>query len=210
MYQTADRHNRFLDKLWWGSFYGWLQSWLPQFHGRKKYRETVPPFRAVVPSSRIAEFRGALPRTSNIVHHLFCQRLTQKTAKAMLAEGFRGLGTRQPTHVIFCTVRLARDKISPRCLFCIYLALDEIKSVDIQDWLSLKVTLSLRDRLIENRERSFLIRCRTSREFDWCLENHELDDYWVTEASVFYRFYLRRLQKIDSIEIDEGEPTKLQ
>jgi hypothetical protein len=169
-------------------------------------------FAAVVPSARLVEFRGTLPRfvAAGATHHLFCQRITPRLAKALLAEGFRGNGTGKPTHAIYCTVRLARDKGAPRCLFNVYLALSDLANPSLEDWVAAKVTLDLKHTLVTRRDSWFLIRCIGDREFPWCLEYDELDDFWLTEAAVYYRFYLKRVSVIATFNLDEEEETELQ
>ncbi len=130
-------------------------------------------------------------------------------AKALLAEGFRGFGQDLPTHVFYCTVQLAKDAGRYRCLFNIYLALQPIKGDRWQDWLALRVAESLKQTLEQRRDLDFLIRCKSEREYPWCLAHNALDLFWLMECGAYYRFYLRKLEALNLVR-EEGEATRLQ
>jgi hypothetical protein len=190
-----------------------LMMWrILQYVRRRSPQRTDSRFAPVVPSARLIEFRGTLPRfaVAEAAHHLFCQRIAPKLAQTLLAEGFRGNGTGEPTHAIYCTVYLARDKGSPRCLFNVYLALSNLASKTLEDWVAAKITLDLKHALVTRRDPWFLIRCTSDREFPWCLEGGELDDFWLTEAAVSYRFYIRRVSAIAVLNWEEEDITFLQ
>ena len=117
----------------------------------------------------------------------------------MLAEGFRAIGGASITHVIFCTFALPSAPTTPRCLFNLYLDLSGYP-FPWADWAAKQITASrriggLRKSLAIATSPGFLIRCKSSKEYPFCLDDDTVDKYWLTNADVYLRAVDRLYQQ---------------
>ncbi len=164
----------------------------------KKHEPKTPnpkPFRPILPTTWMAEYAGGLPRTPTVLHRLYCVRLTPGLIAAM-DDRHATIGGLHPTHMVYCSHFLYRDKNIPRLLFGVGLDLSKIYSDRWQDWIAFRVTAELRMSLLRNQDLQFLIRCNSAAEFPWCQSPEILDDYWLTDAKIYYQWHLKSLIKI--------------
>jgi hypothetical protein len=104
-----------------------------------------------------------------------------------------------PTHSIFCTFTLLKDKGNPRCLFNLYLHLEDIPKPVLRDWVAGEITKKLKRSLMLAKEPCFIIRCNQIREYPWCLEHDEVDEYWISESGAYTRLILKDLAQAQKI-----------
>lgn len=164
---------------------------------KKKHEHTTPKLkslRPIVPSPWLAEYAGGLPRTPTVLHRLYCVRLTPKLI-ATMDERYARIGGQKPTHLVYCAHFLHRDKNVSRLLFGVGLDLSQVPSDRWQDWAAFKITAELGMSLMRCQDLQFLIRCNTTTEFPWCQHSDVLDDYWITDAKIYYQWHLRAILK---------------
>lgn len=144
-------------------------------------------------SKWLAQYRGSLHPTPTVEHQLLCCEVNAAARSALLAAGFKGVGNgTEPTHYIYCVFKLARDRGNPRCLFNLYLSLEG--STLRQKWIAKQVTRGLKKSLLSRKTPQFVIRCRRQSEFQWCLDDADLDEYWLMEAAHLLRMTLKDVE----------------
>ena len=164
-----------------------------RFQRRRKSEKCnrVLPLETVFDPGYLYKATGSLPATPGIRHTLICSSISKSMRETMLAEGFRSIGGASITHVIFCTFTLPSNPSNPRCLFNLYLDLSSYP-FPWGDWAAKQIVNSrriggLRRSLAIATSQEFLIRCKTSREYPFCLDDQAIDEYWLTNADVYLR-----------------------
>lgn len=172
--------------------------------GRRKAKPDKPDaFGTILGSTWTIEYSGALPALADIGvrHRMVCSEVTPEAARALLEQGFQSIGSGQlPTHAIFCTAALARDRYQGRLLFNLFVDLSAVSSSAWRTWIAVEVCRGLKKRLITCNERSLLIRCRTEHEFPFCIDDLTLDLNWLDDGNRFLRSALAEYQQITGFE----------
>lgn len=147
-------------------------------------------------SSRLRHFNGSLPIFKGAVRHtLFCCAIGREDGQALLDAGFSFVGSKHPTHLIQCNFYLAHSPKQTRCLFQLCLGL-ESTIANARDWVAVEVCKGLKNELRNAKDKGFLIRCKNSHEFPFCLDDETLDEIWLMNAGVHLRSALKTLDQI--------------
>ena len=162
-------------------------------------RDRILPIQTVFNPGYLYKATGSLPATPGVRHTLLCVSISKGAREALLAEGFSPIGGASITHGIFCTFTLPSQPPNPRCLFNLYLDLSSYP-FPWADWAAKQITASrrlggLRRSLAIASSQEFLIRCKTSREYPFCLDDQAIDEYWLTNADVYLRAVDRDYQQ---------------
>ncbi len=169
--------------------------------------KSLHTLRSVVPTSWLAEYRGSVRAIGAAHYRLYCAKLTPQISQALLAEGFKGIGTVSPSHTIYSTHSLARDQGKTRLLFNLCLCLDSVRPI-ARDKAALEITAILRHSMESCSYPQYLVRKRTEHEFPWKHGSDALDEFWLIEATVAYRSVMRRFMRLGLV--DDEMMTELQ
>lgn len=168
---------------------------------RQRKRRSPDPFRTIFGTTWTIEYSGAIPALSNygIRHRLFCAEINAKAAAALLEQGFRPINEGVPHYSIKCLFTLAGDKTKPRALFDIYLSLESIPASHWRQWIAVEVCKGLKKQLTTCQEKALLIRCRSSKEYPFCITDEELDIVWLDDADRAFRHAFAEYESIRQI-----------
>lgn len=170
--------------------------------GKARGKPKADPFGTVFNTPWTIEYSGTVPALAaiGVRHRLVCSEVTPDAARALLEQGFQSLGTgRLPTHAIFCTTALHTDNYQSRLLFNLFIDLSTVSSAPWRTWIAIEVCKGLKKRLLTCKERALLIRCRTQREFDWCMPDMDLDLIWLDDGNLFFRRALAEYESIRQV-----------
>lgn len=172
------------------------------FWSRGKREKPKPDsFRTILGTPWTIEYSGALPALSayGIHHRLFCAEINDKAATALLEQGFRPINSGIPNYSIKCLFTMAGDQAKPRALFDIYLSLETIPSPNWRQWIAVEVCKSLKKRLTQCQEKSLLIRCRSLKEYPFCMDDTDLDMAWLDDGNRYLRSALAEYESIRQV-----------
>lgn len=153
-----------------------------------------PAFKTVLFSPHLIEYKGVLPALRGVRHHFYCSEVSAEQSAALSGGGFRSIAGDRPTHIFLCTFALNRDAGGSRTLFALTLDLSSFTRGKAA-YVAVVVARGLRRTLAERRSPDFLIRCRTSHEFPFCLDDSLIDQFWIDWALAYYRRGLRDLDE---------------
>jgi hypothetical protein len=165
------------------------------------FRKTPPPtvksFSRVFPSRWILEYYGTLPHCQKqgvaIVHTLQCRRITPSLLS--LEAGLSNSLSNAATHELWCVCRIPKDRGGQRLLFRQHLDLATVLGADRRDWIAYKVTQHLCEKLRSSTDLYYLIRCNYKREYPWCAESDDLDDYWSADMTAKAKGLIRLMER---------------
>lgn len=170
--------------------------------GKKQGKPKADSFRTVLGTPWTLEYSGSLPALAElgVRHRMVCSEVTPEAARALLDQGFQSLGTGGiPTHAIFCTASLYKDRYQPRLLFNVFIDLSIVSSAAWRTWIAVQVCQGLKKRLLTCTERSLLIRCKSEHEFDWCIDDVTLDFAWLDDGNRYLRSALQEYESIRQV-----------
>jgi hypothetical protein len=154
-------------------------------------RNRVLPLQTIFDPGFLYKASGTLSATPGIRHTLLCSSISESMRETLLAEGFRAIGGETKiTHTIFCTFALPTAPRNPRCLFNLYLDCSSYP-FPWADWAAKQITASKRigglRRSLKNASPRFLVRCKNSHEYPFCLDDDTIDKFWLMDAEVYFR-----------------------
>jgi len=161
----------------------WNRSTEKNNNGKTKKLRSFAP---VIPTTRIAEYRGELRNVPGAEYHLLSESLDGFRQRTFIDLSRSQTEAHTPTHVIVCCFTLPKEPDSQRVLFDLLFDCHKYNSLEAT-MILFYVTDALSKSLTNQSSRSFLIRCKNLQEYPGCVTDEEVDQYWHTEGWIQYK-----------------------